>query len=335
MNRYTGLSLILLRLIIGWHFLFEGLHKIHSLYSPKPFSSEIYFRESSGPLGKFMKGFLPDPDSELLAKLDEKSITNEWNTTVKDFSSSNQLSPDQQKSAEEVLEKNLKKTLEWFKEGKKEIEIPSPDGKSTGSLKINYTIPQWLNYYKTKLDELDKIRSDDRSWYLGKELDKARIAATRSDITKGRKELTDEYESQKNALNSDLQKLLTVEQKSTVLPPSLKKMGFIHWINLMTIFGITAIGAGLFLGLFTRIACLGGIGFLAMTYLTIPPFPWLPVPPLNEGNYVFVNKNLVEMFAMMVLVTTNSGRWFGLDALLANWLPSCCNWGSEPKNKSV
>jgi hypothetical protein len=80
---------------------------------------------------------------------------------------------------------------------------------------------------------------------------------------------------------------------------------------------------------------LGGIGFLAMTYLTIPPFPWLPVPPLNEGNYVFVNKNLVEMFAMMVLITTNSGRWFGLDALLANWLPSCCNWDSEPKNKSV
>jgi len=335
MNRYTGISLILLRLIIGWHFLFEGLHKIHSLYSPKPFSSEIYFRESSGPLGKFMKGFLPDPDSELLAKLDEKSITNEWNSTLKDFSSSYQLSPDQQKSAEEALEKNLKKALDWFKEGKKEIEIPSPDGKPTGTLKINYTIPQWLTYYKTKLDELDKIRSDDRSWYLGKELDKARIASTRAEISKSRKELTDEYESQKNTLTSDLQKLLTVEQKSTVLPPSQKKLGFIHWINLMTIFGITAIGAGLFLGLFTRIACLGGIGFLAMTYLTIPPFPWLPVPPLNEGNYVFVNKNLVEMFAMIVLVTTNSGRWFGLDAILANWLPSCCTWDSEPKNKSV
>jgi hypothetical protein len=44
---------------------------------------------------------------------------------------------------------------------------------------------------------------------------------------------------------------------------------------------------------------------------------------------------LVEMFAMMVLATTNSGRWFGLDAILANWLPSCCTWDSEPKNKSV
>lgn len=332
MNRYTCVSLILLRLVIGWHFLFEGLHKIHSLYSPKPFSSEIYFRESSGPLGKFMKGFLPDPDAELIAKLDEKSITNEWNSTFKNFTSSYQLTPEQTKSAEEILEKDLKKTKEWLAEGKKEIEIPSPDGKPGGTLKINYTTPQWISYYKSKIDELEKIRTDDRSWYLGKELDKARIAATKAEIAKGRKELGDDYESQRNSFNSDLQKLLTSEQKSKTIKIDEKKPTFIHWINLMTIFGITAIGIGLFLGLFTRVACLGGIVFLAMTYLTIPPFPWLPVPPLNEGNYVFINKNMVEMFGMIVLFTTNSGRWFGLDAILANLLPSCCTWNSEPKS---
>ncbi|MFM7099302.1 MAG: DoxX family protein [Gemmataceae bacterium] len=332
MNRYTCVSLILLRLVIGWHFLFEGLHKIHSLYSPKPFSSEIYFRESSGPLGKFMKGFLPDPDAELISKLDEKSITNEWNSTFKNFTSSYQLTPEQTKSAEEILEKDLKKTKEWLAEGKKEIEIPSPDGKPGGTLKINYTTPQWISYYKSKIDELEKIRTDDRSWYLGKELDKARIAATKAEIAKGRKELGDDYESQRNSFNSDLQKLLTSEQKSKTIKIDEKKPTFIHWINLMTIFGITAIGIGLFLGLFTRVACLGGIAFLAMTYLTIPPFPWLPVPPLNEGNYVFINKNMVEMFGMIVLFTTNSGRWFGLDAILANLLPSCCTWNSEPKS---
>lgn len=332
MNRYTCFSLILLRLVIGWHFLFEGLHKIHSLYSPKPFSSEIYFRESSGPLGKFMKGFLPDPDAELIVKLDEKSITNEWNSTFKNFTSSYQLTPEQTKSAEEILEKDLKKTKEWLAEGKKEIEIPSPDGKPGGTLKINYTTPQWISYYKSKIDELEKIRTDDRSWYLGKELDKARIAATKAEIAKGRKELGDDYESQRNSFNSDLQKLLTSEQKSKTIKIDEKKPTFIHWINLMTIFGITAIGIGLFLGLFTRVACLGGIAFLAMTYLTIPPFPWLPVPPLNEGNYVFINKNMVEMFGMIVLFTTNSGRWFGLDAILANLLPSCCTWNSEPKS---
>ena len=43
--------------------------------------------------------------------------------------------------------------------------------------------------------------------------------------------------------------------------------------------------------------------------------PWWPTPP-QEGNYLFVNKNLIEMLALLVLATTRSGRWFGLDALI-------------------
>lgn len=334
MNRYTQITLILLRLVIGWHFLFEGLHKIHSLYTPRPFSSEIYFRESSGPMGKIMKDFLPDPDAELLAKLDIKAIDNDWGSAAKNFSSSYTLSPEQAKTVEETLEKNQAKANEWFKNGKKDIEIASPDGKPSGTLKINYTTTQWLDYYKNKIGELEKIKSDNRSWYLGKDLDKSRVAATKSEITKARKELTDDYESQKSALVSDLQKILTPEQKSLILSAPEKNKGLLHWVNLMTIFGITAIGAGMFLGIFTRTACMGGIAFLGLTYLSIPPFPWLPVPPINEGNYVFINKNVVEMFAMMVLMTTNSGKWFGFDALLSNYLPSCCSSGSGSVNKT-
>ena len=58
-------------------------------------------------------------------------------------------------------------------------------------------------------------------------------------------------------------------------------------------------------------------GFLLSTYLSYPPFPWLAVPPKNEGYYLYVNKNVIEMLALLVLATTASGRWFGLDALLA------------------
>ena len=53
-----------------------------------------------------------------------------------------------------------------------------------------------------------------------------------------------------------------------------------------------------------------------MTYLAAPPFPWLPTPPNSEGNYLYINKNVVEMFALLVLATTASGRWFGVDALI-------------------
>ena len=42
-------------------------------------------------------------------------------------------------------------------------------------------------------------------------------------------------------------------------------------------------------------------GFLVMTYLAVPAFPWLPVPPNNEGNYYYVNKNMIELLALLAL----------------------------------
>ena len=61
---------------------------------------------------------------------------------------------------------------------------------------------------------------------------------------------------------------------------------------------LVAVGACLMAGLFTRLACLLGAGFLVMTYLTYPPFPWYPLPPMTEGNPVFINKNVIECLAL-------------------------------------
>src|SRR5262249_32164488 len=68
-----------------------------------------------------------------------------------------------------------------------------------------------------------------------------------------------------------------------------------------------------------RINCVLGGLFLLCTYLAMPAFPWLPAPPQNEGNYVFINKNVIEMLALFVLATMKTGRWFGADGVLA-WL---------------
>jgi len=84
-----------------------------------------------------------------------------------------------------------------------------------------------------------------------------------------------------------------------------------------TMWFLVAVGACLMAGLFTRLMCLLGAGFLVMTYLTYPPFPWYPLPPNTEGNPLFVNKNVVECLALLVLATFPTGRWMGLDALVA------------------
>src|SRR5215510_4265205 len=74
MLRKTIFFLILLRLAIGWHFLFEGWHKLHSHWvgqteTTRPFTSEGYFREATGPLGPIVRAQIGDPDDQALARL--------------------------------------------------------------------------------------------------------------------------------------------------------------------------------------------------------------------------------------------------------------------------
>ncbi|HZY84065.1 MAG TPA: DoxX family protein, partial [Gemmataceae bacterium] len=91
------------------------------------------------------------------------------------------------------------------------------------------------------------------------------------------------------------------------------------WVDWITVWFLIGAGTLLMLGLFTRFSCVAAAGFLLTTYLLVPPFPWLPTPPAQEGNYLFVNKNVIELLALLTLATTASGRWFGVDALL-HWM---------------
>src|SRR5262249_41147804 len=76
------------------------------------------------------------------------------------------------------------------------------------------------------------------------------------------------------------------------------------------------IGIGLILGLLTRPACVGGAMFLFMFYLAMPPLLGVPDNPRAEGHYFLINKNIIEMLALLALATTASGRWLGLDGLV-------------------
>jgi uncharacterized membrane protein YphA (DoxX/SURF4 family) len=120
-------------------------------------------------------------------------------------------------------------------------------------------------------------------------------------------------------MKSDLDKMLTDTQKNVTIPAAPEGWSFIKTLDLVVICVITAAGAMLLLGLFTRLGCILAAGFLLLTFLSAPPFPWLPLPPGTEGSPIYVNKNLIEFMALLALAGTASGRWAGVDGILA-WM---------------
>jgi thiosulfate dehydrogenase (quinone) large subunit len=86
--------------------------------------------------------------------------------------------------------------------------------------------------------------------------------------------------------------------------------------DLITMWGLTIVGLLLVLGLFTRLASLGGIGFILLFYLCNPPFVGYFYSIPTEGSYLLVNKNLVELGALVVILVTGSGRFAGLDRIV-------------------
>ncbi|MCA1686241.1 MAG: DoxX family protein, partial [Planctomycetia bacterium] len=145
--------------------------------------------------------------------------------------------------------------------------------------------------------------------------ERERAAAKRKELDAERTELVKELDARGAALRESVAKLADEKQVASAGPyllstTSLQKM------NLFISFSILAIGFCLMAGLFTRLAALGGAAFLLQIYLSMPPWPGLPVSPKAEGHYFIVDKNLVEMLACMALVFLPTGHWVGLDALL-------------------
>jgi hypothetical protein len=74
------------------------------------------------------------------------------------------------------------------------------------------------------------------------------------------------------------------------------------------------VGLSLMLGLFTRAGCWGAMLMLALFYLSAIPLTGTPVPG-QEGEYILVSKNLIELVAVAVILTSRTERIAGLDLL--------------------
>jgi thiosulfate dehydrogenase [quinone] large subunit len=110
-------------------------------------------------------------------------------------------------------------------------------------------------------------------------------------------------------------------QSKWVLAPVFKWMAntpaVLNVVNLMNIWGLIAVGLGLITGAFTRLAAVAGMLLILLYYVCNPPLPGLYYSIPMEGNYLVVNKNVVELAALLVIAVTSTGRFAGVDRLLA------------------
>lgn len=86
-------------------------------------------------------------------------------------------------------------------------------------------------------------------------------------------------------------------------------------VDLLNIGGLIAIGACLVVGLFSRTSAFLGAILLLFYYLSHPPFYDITYALPGEGTYWIVNKNMIEMFALLVLMVIPTGKIMGLDRL--------------------
>lgn len=89
--------------------------------------------------------------------------------------------------------------------------------------------------------------------------------------------------------------------------------------DFITMWGLTIIGFGLILGLFSRISAIGGALLLFLFFLAHPPLIGADFGIVTEGTYLWVDKNLIQMVGCIILAIMPTGHYIGIDRLIGHW----------------
>jgi len=95
--------------------------------------------------------------------------------------------------------------------------------------------------------------------------------------------------------------------------------GLVSVIDFLNMWGMILVGIGLMLGLFSRWASIGGAVMLLFYFVAYPPVPGYMFGVPVEGNYLWVNRNLIELFVLISFIFITPASLFGLDRLYRTW----------------
>jgi uncharacterized membrane protein YphA (DoxX/SURF4 family) len=305
--------IVLLRIAIGWHFFYEGLHKFDPA---EGFSAKGFLGIAKGPTAELYYGMLPDLDGlqrlEIASVKDAKgkeqktfiAYENAWNKFYDQFLKKHELNEKQQKDVADIFSRYLEslrngasdveKDINAFRESKERYE------ETKQTLRNDTAFEQ-----KRRWDDMMKYRGEAGTWIAmldgmsdGLQSDLARIVSPQ--------------------LAGESGKIITEPERGYLkfFPnPCVQRQ--MRALDLAVMYGLSAIGLCMILGICNRLACLGGAVFLVNVILTSYPVPGVYPPlPTAVGNFMFISKDTVELLAMLFLASIPAGRWAGLDYFL-------------------
>jgi uncharacterized membrane protein YphA (DoxX/SURF4 family) len=333
-------SLVMLRLAIGWHFLFEGLDKLRSLsLGPtefnRPWTSATFLREAPGPAGPWLRR-LSGQEPDWLDSVDVRTIVrgSGW---------------------KQRLEAELPDAMARDWESYRDRFVAHYHIERDSNLLIAYQCAQaraveWLDLKPGQErsatpapapSPLDQIKAYQRQRARINEMDQQEFPAFGHDVRHGQfreaqaeaRRLADElhagWAKQTELMHKDLEQCLDESQRALGPLPEPGGAQTIDRMDRCIAWGLTLVGGCILLGFMTRPACLLAACFLALIYLAYPPWPSLPDNARLHAGSIFVDQNLIEMLALLVLAMVPSGRWLGLDALVL--LPFGSKAPAQPK----
>jgi uncharacterized membrane protein YphA (DoxX/SURF4 family) len=327
LNSPARFFLVALRLAIGWHCFVEGMEKI----TTPNWSSEVYLRESMGPLADTFRSVAGD---RLVAKLTVEAdgsfpveLERDWQRYLDAFTAYYDLNDAQIEQARLVLAKCKDQTRDAFGNPTKVTKITPYPPEIIADMTMKQRLDEHNHLLKEVRAEEAKFPTDDKNVHAKWKTAKADLAKWRGEL---KKTVDAETAKLKKALKDDVK--LTSEQRLQDPLPEPRGVPMASW-RLLEIsdaivkWSLVVLGACLLLGLLSRVSSLATALLILSFYLAMPPLPGWPESPRLEGHYVLINKTLIEVIALLALTFIPTGRWAGLDGLLCL---CCCGKAKTP-----
>lgn len=191
---------------------------------------------------------------------------------------------------------------------------PSSGGLTMGAPPAGEPTTELLNYgeiakYKDELATYERLRAKATMPHEFEHLGrlKSKLGSLRASVVGPVKALD-------AALKEQARNLLTPQQVQ--IGPLPVEPTPLNQASRQAMWGLLILGSLLIVGLGTRLAALAGAFMLLNFYLVVPPWPGVPEPPGTTEHSYIVNKNMIELIALLGIAALPTGSWFGLDGVL-------------------